>query len=388
MSVALTSIKGVSFYNFQKAYPGVTLLVPVNGTGVWMIDMLGRYVNYWDMGYKAGYHAELLPNGHLLYAGQADSGPLADLEGAGGILLEVDWEGGVVWKYEDLYLHHTFNRMSNGNTLVLKWVKVPDDIAAKVKGGDPGIEKNGVMWGDIVQEITPTGDLAWEWIAHEHLDPEGDMTCAICPRSTWTHANAVVELPNGDILISFMKNNTVVIIDKRTGGIKWRWGQHIMAHQHCPSVLDNGNILIFDNHLHPIEISMGYSRVMEVDPEINEIVWCYGGGDELHYFYSSTMSSCQRLPNGNTFICESSWGRLFEVTASGEIVWEYINNLPSQETSLITSKSYPVYCAYRYGVDYSGLKRPLPMPEEKQPAPGTVKKKEEAFVKRLTRLGY
>ena len=33
----------------------------------------------------------------------------------------------------------------------------------------------------------------------------------------------------------------------------------------------------------------------------------------------------QRLPNGNTLVCESSYGRFFEVTQEGEIVWEYVN---------------------------------------------------------------
>ncbi|KYN92271.1 hypothetical protein A3219_21425 [Salmonella enterica] len=36
------------------------------------------------------------------------------------------------------------------------------------------------------------------------------------------------------------------------------------------------------------------------------------------------MGSAQRLANGNTFICESAFGRLFEVTPEGETVWEYI----------------------------------------------------------------
>ena len=35
--------------------------------------------------------------------------------------------------------------------------------------------------------------------------------------------------------------------------------------------------------------------------------------------------SAERLPNGNTFICESSSGRVFEVTSDCEVVWEYIN---------------------------------------------------------------
>ena len=54
--------------------------------------------------------------------------------------------------------------------------------------------------------------VGWEWIGHEHLDPGVDTACPLCPRTTWTHANGVIELPDGDILASFMKNNTLVII--------------------------------------------------------------------------------------------------------------------------------------------------------------------------------
>jgi len=393
MSVAFTSIKGLTFYNTHRAYRGVTLLVPVDGKGAWLIDMMGVIVHRWEIGYKPGYYAELLPSGNLLYAGKVDNGPLNDLEGAGGILLEVDWEGNVVWKYQDPYLHHAFYRMKNSNTLALKLVEVPKEIAAKVKGGNPGTERERIMWGDAIQEVSPDGKVVWEWIGHEHLDPEVDRTCPLCPRSTWTHANGVAELPDGNILTSFMKNNTLAIIDKRAGTIKWRWGTGTgeLAHQHCPTVLDNGNILVFDNGLHPRGFPICVSRVVEVNPDSSKEVWGIGGGggdDQL--FYSSTMSSCQRLPNGNTFICEGTWGRLFEVTPTGELVWEYVNKLPSYtEASPNKSKSCPVYCAYRYGMDYSGLKRPLPEPEERQAAPGTVVTEvKDAVSARLARLGY
>ena len=84
MSVALTSIKGLTFYNTHRAYRGVTLVVPVDSRGAWLIDMMGKVVHNWDIGYNPGYYAELLPNGKLLYASKVDDGPLADLEGAGG----------------------------------------------------------------------------------------------------------------------------------------------------------------------------------------------------------------------------------------------------------------------------------------------------------------
>ncbi|MBA7496644.1 hypothetical protein ES702_07253 [subsurface metagenome] len=389
MSIPFTGIKGLAFYDSRRAYNGFTLFTPVNGRGAWLIDMRGGYVHRWEMGYEPGCYGELLPNGNLLYAGKVADGPLSDLEGAGGVLLEVDWDGNVVWEYRDPYLHHAFHRMKNGNTLVLRWVKVPGEIAAKVKGGDPGTEREGVMWGDAIQEITPDGKVAWEWISYEHLDLEVDVTCPICPRSTWTHANACVELPDGNILTSFMKNNTIAVIDKETGSIKWRWGPGDLAHQHSPSVLDNGNILVFDNGLHPDGFARGMSRVLEVNPSTSRVVWSYEGGKELlASFYSSAMSSCQRLPNGNTFICEGTSGRLFEVTANGGLVWEYVTGLLSCEP--FNTRTCMVYSAYRYGTDYSGLKRPLPVPVESQSAPGisAAEEEEEAQRFRLKKLGY
>ena len=43
------------------------------------------------------------------------------------------------------------------------------------------------------------------------------------------------------------------------------------------------------------------------------------------HFFSHFISSVQRLPNGNTLINEGNFGRSFEVTTTGEIVWEYVS---------------------------------------------------------------
>lgn len=42
-------------------------------------------------------------------------------------------------------------------------------------------------------------------------------------------------------------------------------------------------------------------------------------------FYTPFMGGAQRLKNGNTFVTEAAFGRMFEVTKEGEMVWEYIN---------------------------------------------------------------
>jgi outer membrane protein assembly factor BamB len=87
-------------------------------------------------------------------------------------------------------------------------------------------------------------------------------------------------------------------------------------------------MLLFDNYGNLS--GNGYSRVIEFDPLTSRIVWSYEGkpGD---MFQSGKRSGQQRLPNGNTLITESDAGRIIEVTASGEIVWEFINPVRSGE---------------------------------------------------------
>jgi hypothetical protein len=54
--------------------------------------------------------------------------------------------------------------------------------------------------------------------------------------------------------------------------------------------------------------------------------WSYGGAASER-FYSSFISGVQRLPNGNTLICSGADGRIFEITADREIVWDYWNEV-------------------------------------------------------------
>ena len=352
MSVKGTIPELVTVYDPSKTYDGYTLFTPAGAGNVWLVDMKGRFVHRWEMTYRPGDYGALLPNGNLLYAGKIIPGPLNDLGGSGGVLLEVDWDANTVWKYEDLYLHHDFFRMDNGNTMVLRWVSVPDDIAAKVRGGVPGTEREGVIWTDCFQEVTPNGKVVWEWLGYEHMDPAVDIICPLCSRKEWLHANACFILPNGDILTTFRRTNTVAIIDKPTGDIKWRWGMEELAHPHDPTLLDNGNILLFDNGFHRRLSVRNYSRVLEVNPNTNKIEWEYMD-DAPHYFYGSFLSGCQRLPNGNTLICEGQTGRIFEITHEGELVWEFINPFYYQVERL--GRTNQIFRAYRFGPDYEGL---------------------------------
>jgi hypothetical protein len=91
----------------------------------------------------------------------------------------------------------------------------------------------------------------------------------------------------------------------------------------------------------------------------NQIVWIYGAKSNLAFF-SHIGSSSQRLPNGNTLICSDTSGHFFEITAAGDLVWEYINPVIKTDVLKILPDAYPmtnsVFRAYRYAADYPGLK--------------------------------
>lgn len=61
----------------------------------------------------------------------------------------------------------------------------------------------------------------------------------------------------------------------------------------------------------------------ELDPITKTVEWEYKA-DPPEEFFSSTRGGSQRLSNGNTLITESNRGRVFEVTPSGEKVWELL----------------------------------------------------------------
>ena len=315
---------GLIHYSPQHCYRGYTLFATNRGGyHANLIDMEGRVCHRWHSTEGIAY-CYLLPTGNLLLrtSPRRDGGPVAPGDGTYGSLLELDWDSNLVWEYRDPMLHHDFERLPNGNTLVLLWEQLSEDLAGQVQGGYPNEDEGQKMSGDLVQEITPNGLVVYEWKSWEHLKVEEDIICPLEARREWTHGNALNVTSDGDLLVSYRLISTVGIVDKASGEFRWKWGPGEVYHQHHPTYLDNGHVLIFDNGGH--RRGPSHSRIVEVDPATNEIVWEYLGTPNIS-FYSYHISSAERQPNGNTVICEGAPGRIFEVTPDQNIVWEYIN---------------------------------------------------------------
>ena len=97
-----------------------------------------------------------------------------------------------------------------------------------------------------------------------------------------------------------------------------------------------------------------------------EKVWEYSlSGLERFLFFNHYVSSAQRLPNGNTLITEGADGRIFEVTAEKEIVWEYVNPFFGTENG----RTNRIYRAHRVPYDWVPQ---LERPEERPVVPPDV----------------
>ena len=350
---------GLVHYDPQHSYRGYTLTFNSrSGHYANLIDMEGRVCHRWENNADGIGYPVLLPSGNLLLRTHppADGGGAEVMGGSSGALLELDWDGNVVWEYRNPLLHHDFKRLPNGNTLTLQWERIPADLTSQIQGGYRSEDDADQMFGDVVEEITPGGETIKRWEIWKHLDPEQDIICPLEGRREWSHCNSVNLTPEGDLLVSFRQISTIGIIDKDTGYFTWKWGPGEISHQHHPTYLDNGRVLLFDNGSH--RRGVDYSRVIEVDPSTNEIGWEYTGQPAIS-FYSFNISSADRLPNGNTLICEGAPGRIFEVTPNKEIVWEYINPVFIRASNPArgnpSSLANSVFRAHRYGPEHPGL---------------------------------
>ncbi|MGH7872485.1 MAG: aryl-sulfate sulfotransferase [Candidatus Binatia bacterium] len=343
---------GLRAVDHTRACRGFTLFAPQSGSGkVYLIDIDGEVIHTWQMPYPPGNYGFLTDRGTLFYNGKVTEGSnrfISHQPWKGGAVLEADWKGRVLWEVRHPDHHHDGIRLRNGNVLLLCLSPLPKDLVPKIRGGIPGTEHTGEIYADYLVEMTTDGGVVWEWRTWEHLDPETDRITAIQERrKEWTHGNGIAELPNGNIVVSFRTISTVIIIERKTGQIIWKLGAPPLCGQHAPTPLPNGNLLLFDNGPHRLDHPMPFSRVIEVELATKQIVWKYQESKESDFF-SPRVSNAQRLANGNTLICEGVFGRIFEVTYVGEIIWEFVNPYFGEEPNEPNNR---VFRAYRYSAD-------------------------------------
>ena len=371
---------GVTIYDPTRAYNSFICFSGADGN-THVVDMDGNEVHQWPY---AGLPGRIIDpklvggqRGHVLLQ-LSDNGDKRDGIFGNRTVGELDWDGTKLWEWGtqapggSARQNHDWDRLPNGNTLLL--VTIPH----AVKGlGPKELGDQGVY------EVDPAGHIVWKWVAGDHLAEFGFSTegmrylrerIARNPVEAWGYLeinDLQVLGPNhwydaGDkrfapdnLMFDSRKGNFVAIIDKKTGKIVWRLGPNFPGSAYSPDqrILNTkvprpvdqisgqhnahlipqglpgaGNLLLFDDQggagFPPAALGIyAGSRVLEIDPVKQEIVWQYTGansGRPVWSFFSSFVSNAQRLPNGNTLIDEGMNGRFFQITPDGDIVWEYV----------------------------------------------------------------
>lgn len=323
--------EGVILHDEARSYPGYTLYTVQNLAMAVLIDHNGEPVNAWHHPGSARWErTELLPNGDLMIIG-ADE-PEVVVQGIPDetrYLARLSWEGQLLWR-RYMTAHHDVELIPEGKLAVLAFVRkqipaldqttdIRDDLIVL-------LDNDGGWLGDLslIEAFRGKTDI------HAMNTPSA-TTLGVVPWIDFFHANSIewMRRPHleqkheiytpGNILICSRNQDTLAVLDRETGKLMWAWGAGELSGPHDAQVLENGNILLFDNGL-----GRDWSRVIEMDPMTKTIVWEYKAPVPQD-FYSRTKGSCQRLPNGNTLIANSDNGEAFEVTADGETVWKFVS---------------------------------------------------------------
>jgi len=229
--------------------------------------------------------------------------------------------------------------------------------------------------------------------------------------SDWLHTNSIDYNEEFDqILLSVHNVNEIWVIDHSTttaeaaghtggnsgkgGDLLYRWGNprvyragtisdQKLFGQHdarwidagCPGA---GDVLVFNNGYGRPGLS--YSSIDEIAPPVEsngsydhipgsaygpeKQLWIYTARNPID-FYAYMISGAQRLPNGNTLICDGKKGVFFEVTNEKETIWEYTNPYPNPYLNT-------VFKIETYPANYTGLAKVLEQPKNPDRPQGTL----------------
>lgn len=313
-----SSESGLTIIDRDVVTQGLVLFSPVQSELAVLIDREGREVHRWKVGGRCTNACALLPSGNL-WMNEAGETP-APIPFGAGRMVEYAPDGAIVWAHDDQMQHHDARRLPSGRTVYLAWERLPDEQASTLKGGVPGSEANGAIYGEVIREVEPDGTTVWEWRLADH---------ALWPfhrnavRRNYGHANTIDPLPNGDYLLSLKVLNLLLIVSRKTGEIVWSFQNDGLGGQHDVQMTASGTILVFANGTYSPDLA--HSQVWEIDRESKEIIWRFTEKQNPMNFFSTHISGVQRLASGNTLICEGAKGCLMEVTPDRDVIWQYVN---------------------------------------------------------------
>ena len=250
---------------------------------------------------------------------------------------EIDLDGNIIFETpSDVNsLHHHITKTSN-NTYFLISATVEDQYCPEECND---MLPDEIPWqGDIFRELDQDGNELWSWNTFDYYDlteynPYYVEIYTGSYEMDWTHSNSVFFDENSEsVFVSIRNLSRITKIDYNSKNLIWNMGQTDFmneiyfeedlnfSQQHSVQVLDNGNLLFFDNHRY---LSPELSRCIEVSYDESdysaEIIWEHVLPVEL---FTGSRGECDRLDNGNTLITAGRTGYTLEVSPENMVVWQ------------------------------------------------------------------
>ncbi len=341
---------GVVLHDAARSEPGYNLYASRALARAELVDADGNAVRVWQAEDGGQWsHVRLLPDGDLLVVGSREENRREGrIEDANRYLERRRFDGPARWR-RAIPVHHDVNLAPDGRLMAL----ISEDRVV------PELDPDGEVRDEGIQFLTPDGALLERRLFVPMLLARPDVFRfqPVARRelggrmlSDLLHANSIEWLDRpalaarhpiyaaGNVLVSMRHQDTIAIFDCDAGEVVWAWGQGEVRGPHDATLLENGNVLLFDNRL-----GEGWSRVVELDPLSRRVVWEWRAPAPAD-FYTRSRGSVQRLPGGNTLIAESDRGHAFEVTPDGDVVWDFWNASRDSEgrpATIIRMDRYP-----------------------------------------------
>ena len=319
----------------ERAWDGLNLYTSGHAPEAFLMDMEGEVLHRWSYAFDEVWPDWLGPDdGHMHFWRRVHLLPGGDLlavfEGLG--LIKLDRDSNLLWARPNR-AHHDLEVLEDGTILVLtRSTEHPPEVEGKKRTHVDYITHLDAEGLPLERHSLLSAYSASPFAVHwrKRVQEGGDSF----------HTNALHRIDRdlggvfqpGNLLLSMRHLHTIAIYDPDEDAIVYSY-RGPWRLQHDPTLLANGNLLLFDNGTGPRKAS----RVFEVDRNTLTPRWIYEGTED-HPFWSATCGTAQRLPNGNTLITESDGGRAFEVTPDKDIVWEFWNpHRPPDEPELVAT---------------------------------------------------
>ena len=413
-----------------QQWPGYTLYSNGAATSAFLVDTANINIKTWSgLTGGTGYSSYLEPGGTLVRSVKVTNN-VFNGGGASGRLQKVDYNGNITWDYTHssttYYTHHDHCVLPNGNVLLIAYeLKTQTDLAAA--GGTNTALTSGI-WPEKIIEVQPTGattgNIVWEWHVWDHLvqnvnsakinyqtsivnHPEL-LNINYSSTKDWMHCNGLDYNPILDqIALSSHNMNEWYIIDHSTttaqaashsggnsgkgGDFLYRWGNPA-AYQATGTKYLNvthdvhwipeghpnaGRLVGFNNQ----GISTNASCVDQVIPPVSGYNYTITPGAAYApsiydqrtsgFGYTSNEGSSEQFPNGNTLVCLSISGKIYELNPAGVPIYTisagakssqahryspcYVNNpAPAQPTITTSGSNLTTATATTYQWYYNG----------------------------------